>query len=112
MTWLPSSVVPMDASGIILGISRQRTADITRCMTTTAGNPVLELEYPRAFANAVAPNLASHGKRFRYLHLSGGLVERDQTRSLWIKANVRKTKVCDIVLVSEIDRNWKHTELA
>ncbi|KAF2626236.1 hypothetical protein BU25DRAFT_412065 [Macroventuria anomochaeta] len=62
------------------------------CMTTTAGDPVLELEYPRAFANAIAPSLASHGKRFRYLHLSGAFVERDQKKSLWMKADARKTK--------------------
>lgn len=65
-------------------------------MTTTAGDPTLELEYPRAFADAVAPGLASCGKRFRYLHLSGALVERDQEKSLWMKGGVRKTKVCVI----------------
>jgi hypothetical protein len=63
-------------------------------MTTTAGDPVLELEYPRAFADAIAPSIASGGKRFRYLHLSGAMVERDQKKPLWMKANVRKIKVC------------------
>ncbi|XPS69652.1 hypothetical protein M3J09_001913 [Ascochyta lentis] len=65
-------------------------------MTTTAGESVLELEYPRAFADAMAPSLASHGKPFRYLHLSGALVERDQNKSLWMKGSVRKTKACTI----------------
>ena len=65
-------------------------------MTTTAGDPVLELEYPRAFADAIAPSLARRGKQFRYLHLSGGLVERDQKKSLWFIERVRKTKVCVI----------------
>ncbi|KAJ8107301.1 hypothetical protein OPT61_g8961 [Boeremia exigua] len=62
------------------------------CMTTTAGDPVLELAYPRAFANAIAPGLASRDKPFRYVHLSGALVERDQKKPLWMKASVRKTK--------------------
>ncbi|UPX15576.1 uncharacterized protein EKO05_0006020 [Ascochyta rabiei] len=62
------------------------------CMTTTAGDPVLEIDYPRAFANAITPSLANHGKPFRYLHLSGGLVERDQKKFLWMKGSVRKTK--------------------
>ena len=62
-------------------------------MTTTAGDPVLELEYPRAFADAIAPHIAICVKRFRYLHLSGAMVERDQKKSLWMKANVRKIKV-------------------
>lgn len=67
-------------------------------MTTTTGDPILELEYPRAFANAIAPGLVSRGKQFRYLHLSGALVERDQKKSLWMKSSVRKTKVSLIVL--------------
>ncbi|KZM28514.1 hypothetical protein ST47_g385 [Ascochyta rabiei] len=66
------------------------------CMTTTAGDPVLEIDYPRAFANAITPSLANHGKPFRYLHLSGGLVERDQKKFLWMKGSVRKTKACTI----------------
>lgn len=68
-------------------------ADTPRCMTTTAGDPTLELEYPRAFVEALAPTLQSHEKRFRYVHLSGGMVERDQMRSLWVKSGVRKIKV-------------------
>jgi hypothetical protein len=66
-------------------------------MTTTAGDPVLELQYPRAFAYAIAPNIASGVKQFRYLHLSGAMVERDQKKSLWMKADVRKIKVCQCV---------------
>lgn len=54
----------------------------------------MELEYPRAFADAIAPNIASDAKRFRYLHLSGAMVERDQGKALWMKAKVRKIKVC------------------
>ena len=80
-------------SGTAFALLLQRHADIARCMTTTAGDPVLELEFPKAFADAIVPNLASRGKRFRYLHLSGALVERDQNKTLWMKANVRKTKV-------------------
>ncbi|KAH6633075.1 hypothetical protein C7974DRAFT_164287 [Boeremia exigua] len=62
------------------------------CMTTTAADPLLELAYPRAFASAIAPSIADRAKRFRYLHLSGALVERDQNKMLWMKANMRKTK--------------------
>jgi hypothetical protein len=64
-------------------------------MTTTAGDPLLELEYPRAFAEAFASTMTVGSKRFRYLHLSGGMVERDQEKSLWMKGSVRKTKVGD-----------------
>lgn len=68
---------------------------LSRCMTTTAGNPVLELEYPKAFAEAFASTMPVGAKLFRYLHLSGGMVERDQDRSLWMKGSMRKTKVGD-----------------
>jgi hypothetical protein len=62
-------------------------------MTTTAGDAMLELQYPKAFANAIAPALAMNGKRFRYVHLTGAAVERDQTKALWFKSDVRKIKV-------------------
>jgi hypothetical protein len=62
-------------------------------MTTTAGDPMLELQYPQAFASAISPTLANGGKRFRYVHLTGGVVERDQTKTLWFKNDVRKIKV-------------------
>lgn len=77
---------------------RPMTADAQRCMTTTAGDPMLELQYPKAFANAYTPTL-SDGKRFRYLHLTGAIVERNQARALWLKSNVRKMKVCWISLI-------------
>jgi|TARA_R110002003_G_scaffold357_8_gene19148 hypothetical protein len=63
-------------------------------MTTTAGDPVLELDYPLAFARAFAPTLPQQAKSFRYLHLTGAVVERDQTKTLWMKSGVRKMKVC------------------
>jgi hypothetical protein len=54
---------------------------------------VLELQYPRAFAEAIMPTLPKTGKRFRYVHLTGATVERDQARQLWLKSNMRKIKV-------------------
>jgi hypothetical protein len=65
-------------------------------MTTTAGDPLLELEYPKAFADAFMSTMAKSGNRFRYLHLSGGMVERDQNRTLWMKSSMRKIKVCNL----------------
>lgn len=76
--------------------------DHLRCMTTTAGDPALELQYPKAFAEAFAPTLASGGKVFRYVHITGAAVERDQTKVLWMKSDVRKIKVRHYLLGSEI----------
>jgi hypothetical protein len=85
----------MDVFGINISLLLMvMNADVPRCMTTTAGDPVLELQYPKAFAEAIMPTLPKVGKRFRYLHLTGAMVERDQARSLWLKSDVRKIKVC------------------
>lgn len=74
-----------------------------RCMTTTAGDPVLELQYPKAFATAFAPTLSRHGKAFRYLHLSGAMVEQDQNKALWMAPTMRKIKVRTSAFIVEID---------
>jgi hypothetical protein len=75
-------------------------ADAARCMTTTAGDSVLELQYPKAFAEAIMPTLPKADKRFRYVHLTGATVERDQARPLWLKSDVRKIKVCQYLFCS------------
>ena len=62
-------------------------------MGTTAGDEVLEYDYPVAFGNAFSKTLATSKKAFRYLHLSGAVTERDQERALWFKGNMRKIKV-------------------
>jgi hypothetical protein len=62
-------------------------------MTTIAGDPVLELDYSRAFASAIIPTLVERGKSFRHVHVSGAMVERDQNKTLWMKNSMRKMKV-------------------
>ncbi|TVY34824.1 hypothetical protein LSUB1_G004715 [Lachnellula subtilissima] len=62
------------------------------CMGTTAGDKALEIDYPLAFANAFSTTLAESQKKFRYLHLSGCMTERDQSRPLWFAGNMRKLK--------------------
>jgi hypothetical protein len=57
-------------------------------MGTTAGDKALEIDYPLAFGNAFSKTLAESKKRFRYLHLSGGLTKRDQAKSLWFAGNM------------------------
>jgi hypothetical protein len=75
-----------------------------RCMTTTTGDPVLELQYPKAFADAIAPTLAKNAKHFRYIHLTGATVERDQAKALWLRSDVRKIKVCHSSLMGTHDQ--------
>ncbi|KAF1940290.1 hypothetical protein EJ02DRAFT_495068 [Clathrospora elynae] len=61
-------------------------------MTTTSGDLVLEVEYPKAFAKAFASMMTNDGRRFRYVHISGAMVERDQSRTLRLKGSMRKIK--------------------
>lgn len=65
-----------------------------RCMGTTAGNKVLEIDYPLAFGNSFSRTLQAGHKKFRYIHLSGAAVERDQDKVLYVAGNMRKMKVC------------------
>jgi len=62
------------------------------CMGTTAGNRVLEVDYPLAFGNAMSNVVQAQQKKFRYLHLSGAATERDQEKALWFKGDMRKMK--------------------
>lgn len=67
---------------------------------------MLELDYPLAFANAFAPLLVKNGQRFRFLHVTGAMVERDQTKPLWLKSSVRKVKVCRHIVAIFSLVNW------
>ncbi|KAJ7446720.1 hypothetical protein FB451DRAFT_1291293 [Mycena latifolia] len=61
-------------------------------MGTTDAIPELEIDYPLAFARAIAPTLVAQQKQFRYLHTSGALTERDQTKSLLFLQDRRRIK--------------------
>ena len=55
-----------------------------------------EVEYPMAAINAFVTSLAPqlhHGKRFRFVYVSGMLSERDQEKKLWIAQGPRRYKV-------------------
>jgi hypothetical protein len=62
-------------------------------MGTTAGDRMLEIEYPLAFGRAFEQVLREQKKRFRYVHLSGATTERDQSKALYFKSEMRKIKV-------------------
>jgi len=64
-------------------------------MGTTAGSKVLEVDYPLAFGNAMRAVLQKEkeNKKFRYTHLSGAVTERDQSKDLWFKSEMRKLKI-------------------
>jgi len=63
-------------------------------MGTTAGDKILEVDYPLAFGNAMSTvlQIAKEKKKFRFIHLSGAATERDQSKDLWFKSEMRKLK--------------------
>ncbi|KAJ7478701.1 hypothetical protein B0H11DRAFT_1864441 [Mycena galericulata] len=54
--------------------------------------PEIEIDYPLAFARALAPTLTSRETPFRYMHTSGALAERDQSKSLPFLQQLRHIK--------------------
>jgi hypothetical protein len=62
------------------------------CMGTTEGRRDIEIDYPLAFCRAIAPSVALQKKPFRYLHLSGRLAEKDQSRCLLFLSEGRRNK--------------------
>ncbi|KAF4472860.1 NADH(P)-binding domain-containing [Fusarium albosuccineum] len=63
-------------------------------MGTYEGSPAVDLEYPLAFQTAMARVLEGQPlkERFRYIHLSGKLSNRNQDQGLWFLDAPRKLK--------------------
>lgn len=64
-----------------------------RSMGTYNWDPVVELEYPEAFQQALLKVLDGT-KTFRYVYLGGAFTETDQEKSLWFLAKGRHIRVC------------------
>ncbi|KAH7323710.1 hypothetical protein BKA65DRAFT_73476 [Rhexocercosporidium sp. MPI-PUGE-AT-0058] len=83
------------------------------CMGTTAGDKVLEIDYPLAFAKAITSTFPQSRTKFRYIHLSGGLSVRDQDKPLWFKGDLRRLKgqaeqnMLDFAKTSETQGVWE-----
>jgi len=67
-------------------------------MGTTDAIKELEIDYPVAFAKAFAPSLATRQTPFRYMHCSGRLAEKDQTKKLYFLQEGRRIKVILLLL--------------
>jgi hypothetical protein len=65
-----------------------------RCLGGTIA--AIETAYPRAFVEAImrTDTWSSRTVPFRYVHCSGVLAERDQSKSLWFLQEGRRAKVC------------------
>ena len=89
-------MVRMAVSGILyIRTPKQRLLIIVRhrCMGTFSGDRVVEIDYPLAFANAMAKIIPAHKKKFRYVYLGGALTEPDQEKRLWYLQTARRFRV-------------------
>lgn len=66
-------------------------ADCGRCLGGT--EPSIEVDYPTAFVQAVVEQQKARPRKFTYVHCSGVLAERDQTKPLWFLQEGRRAKV-------------------
>lgn len=64
-----------------------------RSIGTYHWDPVVEIEYPEAFQQALLKILDAK-KTFRYIYLGGAFTEPDQEKSLWFFAKGRHVRVC------------------
>ncbi|KAF2001940.1 hypothetical protein P154DRAFT_489448 [Amniculicola lignicola CBS 123094] len=81
------------------------------CMTKAIVDRTLELDYPKAFAEAISNTIVEYEKPFRYIHLSARLVENDPDKSLWIAGSMRKLKgelqMIEVAEDTSIGRFWE-----
>lgn len=52
----------------------------------------LEISFPAAFTKAMTQSWTARNKPFRYVHCSGILAEKDQTKTLWFMQEDRRAK--------------------
>ena len=64
-------------------------------MGTYNWDPVVELEHPEAFQQALLRFIdVKKMKTFRYVYLGGAFTETDQEKSLWFLTEGRRMRVC------------------
>ncbi|KAK5937683.1 hypothetical protein PMZ80_009812 [Knufia obscura] len=71
----------------------QIIANADACIWCLGGTTAeAEIEFPLAFTHAMTQNWSTRTKPFRYIHCSGVLAERDQTKNLWFLQEGRRAK--------------------
>ena len=69
-----------------------------RSIGTYNWDPVVELDYPAAFQNALL-KVIDGKKSFNYVYLGGAFTEPDQEKSLWFFSEGRRVRV-SLLLIS------------
>lgn len=69
----------------------RRHAYRNRCLGGTDAS--IEIDYPMTFTRTITEQQGGRPRKFNYVHCSGVLAERDQTKSLWFMQEGRRAKV-------------------
>ena len=84
---------------------RNRAIGINRTRDTETARKINEytMAAMRAFGTHLPSLLEGGGKKkFRFVYLSGGMSERDQSRSLWMAGEMRKIRVLLLFILSPL----------
>jgi hypothetical protein len=68
------------------------SSDSKRSIGTYNWDPVVELEYPEGFQNALLKVL-DNKRTFSYVYLGGAFTEPDQEKTLWFYSQGRRVRV-------------------
>ena len=77
---------------LVIAANSMASTNRHRCLGGTTIEA--EVDFPKAFIEAMTQNWSIRDKPFRYIHCSGVLAEKDQTKSLWFLQDGRRAKVC------------------
>lgn len=81
-----------------IGINRTRDTETARKI-----NVEYTMTAMRAFGTHLSSLVEGGGKKkFRFVYLSGGMSERDQSRSLWMAGEMRKIRVLLLFILSPL----------
>lgn len=80
---LLSSLADADACIFALGLAMPKTPE---------DGKRINQDFPLAAARAFSENAHASGKKFRFVYVSGVLVEKDQERKLWVLGDGRKMR--------------------
>jgi hypothetical protein len=87
------SALPRIVSLIMLDLSHRRCLGLAIPPTPELAE-LLAITYPKAMLDTFARSYSlEEQRRFRFVCLSGALVERDQNKTMWFLENERKLRV-------------------
>ncbi|KAK4696977.1 hypothetical protein P7C71_g1036, partial [Lecanoromycetidae sp. Uapishka_2] len=73
----------------------------------------VSIDYQQAAADAFASAAAASGVKMRFVYVSGGLVERDQSKSLWFTEELRKVRGrSETILVEAAEKHPDQLQVA